>query len=320
MVPVVGGMLSWEQTTERESGFMELRNLKTFQLAAEHLNFTKAAQELNFTQPTVTAQIQALEQELNQQLFLRIGKKTHLTPAGEILKEYTDQIFHLIDKVETALSELSNPHGNLTIAASETFCTNYFPAIISEYLKLYANVQIKLLSCHTNEVIKGIEANQFDIGIISGELKKNGISNIVIMDQEELVLVVSAELYNRLTPDQLLEEYPFIKYRIDGHFDVLIKQYMQEMKWNPCKIIEFGSLEAVKRAALNQIGIGLVTNNLAKKELNEGTLIALKMTDRPVKVTTSLITPEIKANLSTIKTFTELVLSMWNKIDDQESI
>ncbi|WKB36209.1 LysR family transcriptional regulator [Terrilactibacillus sp. S3-3] len=53
---------------------MELRNLKTFQIAADLLNFTKTAKVLNFTQPTVTSQIRALETELNHPLFFRIGQ------------------------------------------------------------------------------------------------------------------------------------------------------------------------------------------------------------------------------------------------------
>lgn len=72
---------------------MELRNLKTFQVVAECSNFTKAAEKLNFTQPTVTAQIQSLEKELNQLLFFRVGRTNHLTPAGKLLKKYTDELF-----------------------------------------------------------------------------------------------------------------------------------------------------------------------------------------------------------------------------------
>lgn len=292
---------------------MELRNLKTFQLAATHLNLTKAAQELNFTQPTVTAQIQSLEQELNQQLFLRVGKKTFLTQAGEILKHYTDQIFVLIEETESALTELSLPHGKLIIAASETFCTNYFPPIISQYMKNHPNVHIKLLSCHTREVMEGIVANKFDIGIISGTLNKSGITNIMIAE-EDLVLVVSKHLYIQYSVDQLLNEFPFIKYRIDGVFEDQMQKYMQEANLSPPKMIEFGSLEAIKRAVLNQIGIGLISKNLVKREIMDGELIALQLTSKPVQVQTSLITLEEKTKMINIKTFIDVVQLMWNKI------
>ncbi|WKB36208.1 LysR substrate-binding domain-containing protein [Terrilactibacillus sp. S3-3] len=77
----------------------------------------------------------------------------------------------------------------LVIAASETFCTHYFPYIISIFLGEFPNVNIKLVSCHSNEVIQGIDANLYDIGIISGEYHKSGITNIVISEHEDLVFL-----------------------------------------------------------------------------------------------------------------------------------
>lgn len=292
---------------------MELRNLKTFQLAAEYLNFTKAAQELNFTQPTVTAQIQALEQELNQQLFMRVGKKTFLTPAGEILKHYTDQIFGLIAEIESALAELSLPQGKISIAASETFCTHYFPPILSHFMKAHPNIQIKLISCHTPQVIEGITRNEFDIGIISGTLQKSGITSLLIAE-EEMLLIVSKQLYNKYSVEELIHEFPFIKYQIDGAFEETMQKFMQTANFNPTKVIDFNSLEAIKRAVLNHVGIGLISENLVKKEILDGELVSLPLTKNPVKINTSLITLEEKSKIASIKSFIDVVQTMWNQI------
>ncbi|MDU2240866.1 MAG: LysR family transcriptional regulator [Paenibacillus sp.] len=298
---------------------MELRNLKTFQHAAACLNFTKTAEQLNFSQPAVTAQIQSLEQELSQSLFLRVGKKTYLTPAGEILKKYTDELFLIIDNINHTFYNLSNPNGNLTIAAYETFCTNYFPPIISEYLKNYENVNIKMFSCPSNDVIQGIESNKYDIGIISGELVRNEIENVVVAD-EDLVLVVSSELYQQYPVEKIVTEFPFIRYRIDGHFNDMMKAFMMESKLTPSKIIEFGSLEAIKRAVLNKIGIALISQNLVKREMMNGDLVSIRLTEKSIKVRTSLILLKEKADWATVKTFSEFVQSMWTKIHDIERL
>lgn len=294
---------------------MELRNLKTFQHAAQSLNFTKTAEQLNFSQPAVTAQIQSLEQELKQPLFLRVGKKTYLTPAGEVLKRYTDELFRVIDDIHQAFGELSHPHGNLTIAAYETFCTHYFPPIISEYLKTYENVNIKMFSCPSNEVIRGIESNTYDVGIISGELQRNEIHNVVVAE-EDLVLVVSRELHRSRTVAEIASEFPFIKYRVDGNFDTMMRQYMDATKLSPKKTIEFGSLEAVRRAVLNDIGYALIAQNLVKREIASGDLIPIRLTEASVKVKTSLILLKEKADWVTVKTFSEVAQSMWRKIHE----
>ncbi len=66
---------------------MEIRQLKTFQVVARLLSFNKAAQVLHYAQSTVSAQIRLLEDELEVQLFNRLGKSIVLTEAGEQLME-----------------------------------------------------------------------------------------------------------------------------------------------------------------------------------------------------------------------------------------
>ncbi|MFF2754945.1 LysR family transcriptional regulator [Psychrobacillus sp. NPDC058041] len=296
---------------------MELRHLKTFQFAAEYLNFTKAAQQLNFTQPAVTVQIQSLEQELKQQLFIRIGKKIFLTPAGEVLKTYTDQLFSIVEEIESSFAELSNSNGNVTIAAGESYCTYYFPYVISEYLKLYPKVQIKLISCNSDEVIKGVESNKYDIGIISGDLSNNGITNIVIAE-EDMVLVVSKDLYDRYPEDQLLTKFPLIKYQADGYFESMMSKYLRQSKLSLQNVIEFGSLDAIKKAVLNNMGVALLISDFIKKEISNGDLIPILVTENKVKVNTSIITLKEKENLVTIQSFIDVIQKIWDSIPTME--
>lgn len=269
---------------------MELRNLKTFRIAAKLLNFTKAAKELNFSQPTVTAQIRALEEETGHPLFFRIGKQTYLTSQGKIVKDYADRIFDMLDSMQKDLSSVNEPLlRKLTIAASETFCTYYFPSIIHRFLGDCPEVTIRLLSCQSNEVIAGIENNVYDIGIISGSLQKSGITNIVISEAEDLILIVSRKLREQHTIPELLERFPFIKYEITGPFDQKIQHYIHDAGINPSRIVESSSLEAVKSSVLSDIGIGLISRNLVARELADHTLSELKLNKEPVKIQTSLI-------------------------------
>ncbi|WP_223589523.1 LysR family transcriptional regulator [Neobacillus bataviensis] len=296
---------------------MELRHLKTFKFAAEYLNFTKAAQQLNFTQPAVTAQLQTLEQELKQQLFIRIGKKNFLTPAGEILRTYTDQLFSIVEEIESSFSDLSNSYGNITVAASEGYCAKCFPYVISEYQKLYPHVQIKVISCNSDEVIKGIESNKYDIGIISGELSKNGITNIMIAE-EDMVLVVSKDLYARYPEDQLLTNFPFIKYQAGEYFETIINKYLIQSKLSLQNVIEFGSLDAIKKAVLINIGVALLISTYIKKEISNGDLVPILVTENKVKVNTSIITLKEKENVVTIQSFIDVIQKIWNRIPTME--
>jgi DNA-binding transcriptional LysR family regulator len=75
---------------------MELRHLNTFRVVAEQCGFTRAAHKLGYAQSSVTAQIQALEEELGVKLFERLGKKVTLTEAGQRLLPYVIQVQDLL--------------------------------------------------------------------------------------------------------------------------------------------------------------------------------------------------------------------------------
>ncbi|MFJ7856070.1 LysR family transcriptional regulator [Peribacillus frigoritolerans] len=289
---------------------MELRNLKTFQVAARLLNFTKTAEDLNFAQPTVTAQIQSLEQELNQPLFFRVGKNTFLTPVGKTVEKYTYQIFSLIDEMEQEIQKTSGEQKTITIAASEIFCTYYLPPIISEYLKAFPDVQVKILSCHSDAVIKGIESTEYDIGIITGKSNRSGIKDYVFLE-EEWVLVVSKNLYSQYTVDHLFETFPLIEYN-DNHFGYHYKQMKEFI--NKCRLpvhrtIEMSSDEAIKKAALNHIGIGLLTKNFVVEEISSGELVPVLSLESDLKLKNSLIVLEEKLNVTAIKSFWDIMQS-----------
>jgi DNA-binding transcriptional LysR family regulator len=74
---------------------MELRQLATFSTLAHTLNFTRAAALLNYAQSSVTAQIQALEEELGTPLFNRLGRRVTLTDAGQRFLSYAERVLAL---------------------------------------------------------------------------------------------------------------------------------------------------------------------------------------------------------------------------------
>lgn len=293
---------------------MELRNLKTFQVAAKLLNFTRTAEHLSLAQPTVTAQIQSLEQELNQPLFFRVGKNTFLTPVGKTVEKYTYQIFSLIEEMEQEIQETSGGQKSITIAASEIFCTYYLPPVISEYLNAFPDIQVKVISCHSDAVIKGIESSEYDIGIITGESNRSGIKGLVFLE-EEWALVVSKNLYSQYTMENLFKSFPLIKYN-DNHFGYHYKQmeeFIKQGSFPDHRTIEMSSDEAIKKAALNHIGIGLLTKNFVMEEISSGELVPVLSFESDLKLKNSLIVLRKKLNVTAIKSFWDIMQSYWAK-------
>jgi DNA-binding transcriptional LysR family regulator len=290
---------------------MELRNLKTFQAVADHLNLTKAAEELGYSQPTITLQIKALEKELGKPLFNRVGKRTFLTPTGRLLKQHTDKLFDVLRELEEDLKKLDNPHGTLVIAAPEFYCTYYLSVIMSSYVKHHPQVKLQLISCNSRETVKKVISNQADVGIIAGVCELPEIKNTVI-DLEDFVLVTTPEILAQHEPSAALSRYPFISFKEGCNLESFISRCLAEISYTPSSVIECSSEETIKRAVLNQTGIALLSTALIEKELESGALIELHRFSQ--KAETSLICRKNRADEAVVQTFSELVTDVWKSV------
>jgi LysR family transcriptional regulator, transcriptional activator of nhaA len=88
---------------------LNYHHLRYFWAAAREGGITRASERLNTTQPTVSAQIHALEEALGQELFVRTGRRLLLTAAGRIALRYSDEIFRLGQEMLDTLGELGCP-------------------------------------------------------------------------------------------------------------------------------------------------------------------------------------------------------------------
>src|SRR5262249_14299225 len=135
---------------------MELRQLITFQAVASTLSFTRAAVLLNYAQSSVTAQIQALEEELGVPLFDRLGKRVVLTDAGQRLVRYADRMLNLADETRGVVSGGEVRGGTLTLSAIETLCTYRLPGILRQFRDQFPHVQLKFRPLSTIGLIRSV--------------------------------------------------------------------------------------------------------------------------------------------------------------------
>ena len=109
---------------------MESNELKIFMAVAQEGSITKAAQRLGYVQSNVTARIQLLESEVNTKLFYRQHGML-LTPMGEKLVTYAEQILHLLDEADKTLNDLNDPAGKLSIGVNNSVVFfKYFRVIV----------------------------------------------------------------------------------------------------------------------------------------------------------------------------------------------
>ncbi|MDO7743630.1 MAG: LysR family transcriptional regulator, partial [Pedobacter sp.] len=166
--------------------------LQVFYAVAKRLNFTKASTELFISQPAVTKHIKELEQEFKMSLFERSGnKKISLTPAGELLLHYTEQIFGTYRELEYDMNLLTKHHkGILRIGASSTVAQYIIPPVLAQFHNKFKDIQIQLVTGNTEDVEQRLIAKEIDFGIIEG-ISRNPQIKYEQYLKDELVLVCS---------------------------------------------------------------------------------------------------------------------------------
>lgn len=289
---------------------MELKYLRTFYYVAQTLNLSEAAKALNFTQPAVSKQIKNLESEIGRPLFMRIGNKNYLTPTGMLLKEHADEIMKLMDNFEKELVVLHSNPRILRIGADLSLVTSNLQPIIAQFYQQNSNVQTQIFTIDSATVITQIENNELDVGFISGDYENPHIEKVEV-SKDPIVVVVSKKIFDQYSLTTLKKRYPLIRYRSQSPYAVYLNRFCEENQLQQKGHIQFTNLEAVKSAAMQGVGISVITKDVVCEELASGALIEIPESYLSMEVPTYMIYHKKRKAWTIIRSLQKLVEDLW---------
>src|SRR5581483_3824268 len=144
---------------------MDLADLHIFRAVVQAGGITRAAEKLNRVQSNITTRVQQLEQELGVELFLRNGKKLHISPAGAILLDYAERLIALADEAKEAVHD-TNPRGLLRLGSMESTAAVRLPEPLVEFNRRYPEVKLELRTGDTLHLPAAILAGELDAVLI----------------------------------------------------------------------------------------------------------------------------------------------------------
>lgn len=160
---------------------MEIRVLKYFLAVAHEGSITAAANVLHLTQPTLTRQLQNLEYELKQKLFIRGKHNITLTNEGMLLKDRAEEIIEMVNKTKNdILSSGEDVKGNIYIGCGETEAMKYVAKVIKEVQDSYPNITFHIHSGNAEEVIERLDKKLLDFGVLIQPVDITKYDNITL--------------------------------------------------------------------------------------------------------------------------------------------
>ncbi len=190
---------------------MEIRILKYFLTVAREQNITRAAEALHITQPTLSRQIAALEEELGTRLFERSNKKITLTQEGILLKRRALEILELEEKiVEEIQSSKEVIEGSVTIGCGEYEAVEILAEICENIRKKYPKVQIRIHTGTADVIRSRMLQGLVDIGLFMEPISTEGLDYVRLPIQETWVVSMHPEdplaKKTQITKEDLLDK------------------------------------------------------------------------------------------------------------------
>lgn len=274
---------------------MENFRLKVFRTVAGQLNFRKASELLHLSQPAVSQQVHALEEELGVALFDRSGGKVQLTPAGAVLLQYAQRAAELSQEALDAIGKLQGvTTGELRLGASTTVAQYILPRMLGAFQKQYPYIVLSVISGNTERVVEALLKNQIVLGIIEGPVSSREVSKQRFL-KDRMVLIVPGthpQVKSRSIPLQALTEAPLLlRERGSGSRRVVeLALRRAGLRLKRLRVaMELDSTEAIVAGVEAGLGVGFVSERAIAKELRLGTLKTVTVDGLEIERDLSLI-------------------------------
>lgn len=256
---------------------MENFRLKVFRAVVRHLNFSRAAEELLLTQPAVTQQIKALEDEFGVPLFDRSGGRITLTAAGRRLSPYADQLKAISDDAyEMVTSTAGNRAGKLALGASQTVAQYLLPNLIAAFLREHPRVEVTAVSGNTDEMLEALAAHRIQLALIEGPaLRKDFHIESFMEDQMVLVTPVGHEWADHEVSIDALKGAPLLMREFGSGSRRVVEAALAKagLKRKDLRTtMELDSTEGLLSAVEAGLGVTFVSRWAVRNQLSLGTL------------------------------------------------
>lgn len=286
---------------------MDFRKLQAFCKVYEHLSFSKAGKELFLSQPTISAHVQGLEDELGVQLFDRLGRSVLPTgPAGVLYQAGVD-VFRRLDLAKSEIDQIQNRiAGDINIGASTIPAHWVLPHLFVEFSNLYPAVSFGLRVKGTEAIIDKIASGQLDIGMVGAPTDRPGIVSIPVLE-DEIVAVAQPGMAQRLIQTDLaLEHWPWIlRERNSGtrrvFEEALEKGGKRIGRSHP--VVRLESTQGVLAFAVAGLGVGVLSRLAAGPDIKNGKLTVLDLGIPPITRHLYLMHLEGRSLLPAVQTF-----------------
>ncbi len=264
---------------------LEVRHLKLLQAIAETGSVTEAGKRLHLTQSALSHQLRDAEEKLGTALFLRLGKKMVLTPAGEKLVVSAQRVLEEMASVESQIDGLNGATRGVIRLSTECYtCYHWLPSVLQKFHHKFRRIEISIDAQATFNPSKALLEGKLDVAILS-DPPRNKCLRLTPMFEDEMVLVMahahrlasSSSVQARDLAGETVLCYP------PREESTLLTKVMRPAGVEPERIIEVPLTEAIIELAAAGTGVALLAHWAVGPYAEAGKVAVRHLSNREVR-------------------------------------
>ncbi len=290
---------------------MEIQQLKGFQAVAKFKNFTIAAQKTQRTQPTISLQIKALEDELGVMLFERLGpRKVTLTPEGQIFQEITAPVLQDFTSIVARFNERRGIYAtsSVKIVTHSSVMIYLLPLIVKKFKAAFPDCHLTILNRSQQEILAMLDSGEADFGITSmANVPTQFDYKVVSRFSRILIATKSHPLASKGNVSlEDIASYPLVLPTPDSNTRKIIDKVFQEKDLTYDLTMEVVGRTAIKTYVGMELGISIINEYYVTEE-DKKHLFVKNMSRHFGKAETGIVTRKGKMVSHPAKEFMKMV-------------
>ena len=240
---------------------MDLADLEIFRCVVQAGGITRAAEKLNRVQSNVTTRVRQLEADLGVELFIRDGKKLHLSAQGKLLLDYAERLIGLAQEAREAMQD-AKPRGLLRLGSMESTASVRLPVPMNEYLSRYPEVTLELRIGTSRDLPTAVRDGELDAALVAEPIPDAPFEKIPLYD-EELVIIAAAKHPPIKSPKDA-NGLPILAFESGCPYRQRLENWFAGSGEMSARVIETSSYHAILGCAVAGMGIAMVPRMVLK--------------------------------------------------------
>ncbi len=288
---------------------LEIRHLQLVAAVADLGSLTRAGDRLHLTQSALSHQLRDIESRLGAPLFLRIGKRLVLTPAGDRLLASAKEVLAQLQRTEEEIRRMGREQAGVLRLTTECYtCYHWLPPLLMHYRRRFPRVEVRIDVDATHHPLEMLLAGKIDIGIVSSEVNDRRLTVKPVFEDEVVLVASKRHRFAQQTHvkvadlrDETLFVYP------PREESTVLQKVLLPAGASPARVDEVMLTEAILELVKAGLGVSFLARWAVQPMVDAGAIVARPLTARGLHRIWSAAMPKDLASLDYVAAFVELL-------------